>query len=214
MRTSRTPTLRTAFALVLLWFPTSAMAQAFGNPIVYHSPNGDGTPPSESFQITLPLTELTLDLYIDYENSPDVGASTGGGTMCVDANGDETCAFDVEFQLQSDAATLETFTPASSSIVGHIDAAANTFRVNGVDVNGMPIPAPIGVLTIDAEDANILQVTAVGMHRVGAAGQLDAIQSQVVVPEPSRFLAQLGGVAMLAGLYRLRTRRNSWLPTA
>jgi hypothetical protein len=71
----------------------------------------------------------------------------------------------------------------------------------------MTIPAEIGTLTVDALDANQLQIEVKGVHRVGAAGQLDAIQPQVIVmPEPGGDLLLMCGIAGLAALYRLRHR--------
>ncbi len=72
------------------------------------------------------------------------------------------------------------------------------------------VPADIGTLTVDALDANQLQITVQGVHRVGAAGQLDAIQPQVIVnlPEPGGNLLLMYGIAGLAALYRLRRQRR------
>jgi hypothetical protein len=75
----------------------------------------------------------------------------------------------------------------------------------------MKIPAGIGTLTVDALGANQLQITVQGVHRVGAAGQLDAIQPEVIanVPEPAVGLLLISGVAGLAALERLRRRRSA-----
>jgi len=196
------------FAGLLLAAPALAVP-AVGEPVVYPSP--DGTPPA-SLPIEVPAEDgQSLVLYLDYANSPDVGASVSGG-MCVDADGDETCGFDVMLEMQTDGATFGSFTPAAGTavIVGHIDPATRTtLRVNGIDLGGMPIPAPIGTLVLDAAGAHQLQISVTGRHRVGAAGQLDAIQEQVIVqlPEPG-WLLQLGsGLLALAGLARRRPRR-------
>jgi hypothetical protein len=199
--------------LVCLLLPASALAEAStGNPIVYYTPNDSGVPPS-SPSASLPATELIdlengqqLFLYIDFENDPDGGISTGNDTMCVDEDGDETCGFDVWIEMTTDTATFDTFTPASSKIVGQIDTTRTSLHVNGVDVTGMAIPARIGTLTLDALGANQLALRVKGVQRVGAAGQLDPIQDVVLVPEPGVELMLIAGGAGLAGLNRLRRR--------
>lgn len=208
--------MKLATALLLgLMLPISALADpadpATGTPVVYHSPDGTGTPPSGTQPpVIASENDQQLNLYIDYDNSPDVGASSGMGAMCEDEDGDETCGFDVLLKMTTDTATFDSFTPASAKIVGYIDPdTRTTLRVNGVDVNGMAIPAVIGTLTVDALDANQLQITVEGVHRVGAAGQLDAIQPAVVVnlvPEPGVELLLISGGAGLAALKRWRRR--------
>lgn len=208
--------MKVAIALLLgLLFPVPALAvPSTGTPVVYHSPDDTGTPPSGPNPPAIAAENgQPLYLYIDYDNSPDGGFSTGlpGAIMCVDEDGDETCGFDVLIEMTTDTATFDTFTPASSKIVGHIDTNTRTsLRVNGVDIAGMLIPANIGTLTVDALDANQLQITVEGVHRVGAAGQLDAIQPAVIVtnvPEPSAGLLLISGAAGLATLSRWRRRR-------
>jgi hypothetical protein len=201
----------TALFLGLLLPVTAEAVPSTGDPVVYHSLDDSGTRPSGSTppEIAAENNEQ-LYLYIDYDNNPDVGASSGAGTMCENKDGDETCGFDVLIEMTTDTATFDTFTPASTKIVGHIDADTRTsLRVNGLDINGMLIPAEIGTLTVDALDANQLQIRVQGVHRVGAAGQLDAIQHEVIVqlPEPAVGLLLIPGVAALAALDRLRRRR-------
>jgi hypothetical protein len=200
----------TALLLGLLLPVTATAAPSTGNPVVYHSPDGLGTPPSVSPHEILAENGQPLNLFIDYENDPDGGPSNGSVTMCVDENGDETCGFDVLIEMTTDTATFDTFTPASGKIVGYIDDNGTSLRVNGIDVNGMAIPAEIGTLTVNALDANQLQIEVKGVHRVGAAGQLDAIQPQVIVnlPEPGVDLLLICGIAGLAALYRLRRQRR------
>ena len=199
--------LATALLLGLL-LPIPAQADpSTGDPIVYHSPDDTGAPPS----ITNPTlikaeNDQVLNLYIDFENDPDRGASSGVGTMCVDKDGDETCGFDVWIEMTTDTATFDTFAPASTKIVGQIEPNTRTsLHVNGLDVNGMLIPAKIGTLTLDALGANQLAIEVKGVHRVGAAGQLDAIQpATLLVPEPGLELMLIAGGAWLAALNRLR----------
>jgi len=205
--------LATAFALLLaLLSPAAALAvPATGDPVVYHSPGDDGTPPVSS-PVEIPAeSNQELYLFIDYDNDRDPPGSTGAGTMCVDEDGNETCGFDLLIEMTTDVATFTSFVPpVSSNIVGRIDPSdATTLRVNGIDVGGMAIPARIGTLTVDALGANQLQIAVQGVHRVGAAGQLDAVQPQVIVrlPEPGGTLLLVSGLAGLAALHRLRRRR-------
>jgi hypothetical protein len=201
--------LATALLLGLL-LPIPALADpSTGNPIVYHSPDDTGAPPSiTNFTIIEAENDQMLNLYIDFENDPDRGTSSGAGTMCVDKDGDETCGFDVWIEMITDTATFDTFTPASTKIVGQIEPNTRTsLHVNGLDVNGMLIPAKIGTLTLDALGANQLAIQVKGVHRVGAAGQLDAIQpSTLLVPEPGVELMLIAGGAWLVALNRLRQR--------
>ena len=202
--------MKLAAALLLgLLLPIPALADpSTGNPIVYHSPDDTGAPPSmTNFTLIQAENDQTLNLYIDFDNDPDRGASSGAGTrMCVDKDGDETCGFDVWIEMTTDTATFDTFTPASGKIVGQIDTNTRTsLHVNGLDVNGMLIPAKIGTLTLDALGANQLAIEVKGVHRVGAAGQLDAIQpSTLLVPEPGVGLMLIAGGVGLVALYRLR----------
>jgi hypothetical protein len=204
--------MKAAAALFLgLLLPVTATAvPSTGNPVVYHSPDDSGTPPAGSPPEILAENGQQIYLFIDYENDPDGDTSGGAGTMCVDEDGDETCGFDVLLVMTTDTATFASFAPDSANIVGYIDPSTQTsLRVNGIDVNGMAIPAEIGTLTVDALDANQLQIEVKGVHRVGAAGQLDAIQPQVIanLPEPAGDLLLMCGIAGLAALYRLRHRR-------
>jgi len=197
-----------AALLVGLILPVMATAvPSAGNPVVYLSLDGSGAPAVQPF--AMPGADgLQLHLFIDYVNNPDVGASGGLGTMCVDEDGDETCGFDVLIEMTTDTATFSAFAPAVAGIIGEIDSNTQTsLHVNGINVGGMPIPAEIGTLTLDALGANQFQIEVKGVHRVGAAGQLDTIQPQVIVnvPEPGRLLQLLCGAAGLAALRRFRT---------
>lgn len=189
--------------------PTSA-EPAVGEPVVYPGTDPQGTAPP-SLPVEVPAEDgQALELFIDYENNPDVGMSQSG-VVCVNANGDETCGFDVKLEMQTDGATFGAFAPASAEIVGRIDPATQTtLRVNGIDTTGMPIPAPIGTLVLDAAGAHQLQIAVTGMHRVGAAGQLDAIQEQVIVvlPEPGAPW-QLGSGLLALRWLAWRRRRAS-----
>jgi hypothetical protein len=197
----------------LLAAPAGAVPSV-GEPIVY--PSADGTLPATLPVVVQAADGQLLTLYIDYANDPD-GMGSTQGVMCVDANGDETCGFDVLLEMTTDGASFGTFTSASSGnavIVGHVDpATGTTLRVNGIDTGGMLIPAEIGTVVLNASGANQLQIAVKGVHRVGAAGQLDAIQEQVIVqlPEPGGLLQLVSGVLVLAWLTRRRwdIRRRS-----
>jgi len=165
-------------------------------------------PPAVSPYVLLPQAGQSLPLFLDYQNNGQADSSTTG-SMCVNADGDETCAFDVLLTMQSDTGVFASFTPAAGGIVGRIDPGTQkTLRVNGVNVNGMAIPAAIGTLVVDAAGAKQLQIQVAGRHRVGAAGQLDAIQNRVIVnlPEPGRDWLLGSGLLGLALLARLRRR--------
>jgi hypothetical protein len=205
-----------AALLLALFATTPAWAVAsVGEPIVYISSEPMGTPRASSPFEVQAVDGQQLELYMDYENSPEVMESQNGD-MCVDADGDETCGFDVLIEMATDTAVFAAFTPPASvppstQIVGRVaqetPTSPWTLRVNGIDITGMQIPAPIGTLHLDAAGANQIQIKVVGRHRVGAAGQLDAIQERVIAtPEPT-WLWQLGsglvGLALLA-------RRRRW----
>jgi hypothetical protein len=197
--------MRTATALLLaLLLPLAVAAQpSTGNPVVYRSGDVYGLDPVTTIQAA---NDQQLFLYLDYANDPDGGPSSAGATMCVDADGDETCAFDVWIEMATDTATFDSFTPADpAKFVSRLDPTS--LRVNGIEVAGMAIPAPIGTLVVDALGASQIQISVLGVHRVGAAGQLDAIQPTVIlVPEPGRAVLLGSGIAGLAALQRLRRR--------
>jgi hypothetical protein len=214
MRTELLGLLLPCAALLLpataLFLPLPATAvPAVGNPIVYHSPGDTGARPTSPVEIPYQNGQ-ELYLYLDYENDRVPPESTNSATMCVDEDGNETCGFDVLIKLTTDAATFGSFTPDSPAVVGHFDATNTQLRVNGIEVGGMAIPARIGTLTVDALGSNQLQISVQGHHRVGAAGQLDGIQSHVIsVPEPGVSLLLIVGVVGLRGLVRLRARRRT-----
>jgi hypothetical protein len=200
-----------ALLLSLLLPVVSTAAPATGDPVVYHSPDGMGTPSPVSPHGINPMDNVQLNLFLDYDNTLDPPQSSGAGTMCVNEDGNETCGFNVLIEMTTDSATFDTFTPAAGNIVGRIDPSTRTsLRVNGIDTNGMLIPAEIGTLTVDALDANQLQITVEGVHRVGAAGQLDAVQPHVIVklPEPGRIVLLISGIAGLAALHGLGGRAH------
>jgi hypothetical protein len=184
-------------------------AAATADPAVYHSTTNGGRPAAywPTTASPYPITAGNpRQLYLYIDNTPAVGASPSGGTMCVSKTGGETCAFDVRLEMTTDLATFVSFQPGAAGIVGVIDPNLHTLRVNGINVGGMAIPAPIGTLTVNAAGAHQLSIDVVGAHRVGAAGQLDAIQRKTIVPEPARG-AMLGtGIAALIALHRLQRR--------
>jgi hypothetical protein len=187
----------------------AAAAAATGNPVVYHSPDGLGTPAWVTPWEIAAADGTQLHLFIDYENDGEHDASSGAGTMCVSKDGDETCAFDVLITMttspEDDDSQFTDFVAAGPGIVGRIDpATSRTLRVNGIDVNGMPMPAPIGTLTVDAAQANQITIKVEGRHRVGA------FQERVIaMPEPGALWLQASGVAAVALLVQLRRRRRT-----
>jgi hypothetical protein len=246
---TRQRALLLAMALLLLAARASATppdcdpATPCGSPVVYH--DHYGAPCDASIAPTLgplapyslpPNARPTLCLYVDYQNDLVANESSGGGTMCVDEDGDETCAFDVRLEIESEDPTYPKFEsfapptglPATTKIEWEIEEPARrTLRVNGIDASGMAIPAPVGTVTLDRECSTPCTAQVFvrgpcdgsldsgcerqrGSMRVGAAGQLDAIQEQVIavaVPEPDRTLLLACGLAGLALLARLRRRR-------
>jgi hypothetical protein len=214
-----------ALLLALLLAAPAGADPSVGEPIVYPSTDPQGAPPPSLPVAVEAVDGQQLALFIDYENSPDKGMSQGG-SMCLDADGDEPCGFDVLLEMTTDTASFGPFSAADPmKIVGHVEPATPTskatLRVNGVDISGLwqdsvpqPLPGgpvPIGTLELNAAGANQLQIKVRGMHRVGAAGQLDAIQERVIVqlPEPGRGLLLASGLLALAALQRLRQRRGA-----
>jgi hypothetical protein len=188
-------------------------AAATGNPVVYHSPDGLGTPASVTPWAIAAADGTELRLFVDYENDGEHDPSSSSGTMCVSKDGDETCGFDVLITMTTSPEDVDSkfsnFMAAGPGIVGMIDpATSRTLRVNGIDVNGMPMPAPIGTLVVDAAQANQIQIKVEGRHRVGAAGQMDGIQERVIaMPEPGALWLQASGITAVAILAHRRQRR-------
>lgn len=209
----------TAWILTLLLPIAAGAAPATGNPVVYHSPNNGARPAISPYPIAA-ANDRVLQLYIDFDNTtPD--QSTSGTRMCVDKNGDETCAFDISIEMTdgANAATFESFTPGpSGTFEARIEPVARrSLRINGINANGMLPPvgsactacAKIGTLVVDAAGAaQPFEITVVGVHRVGAAGQLDTIQPRMFVPEPKRGALLGSGIAAVIAVDSLRRRRR------
>jgi hypothetical protein len=205
--------LATGPLLVCPALASPAGAAATGNPVVYHSPDGLGAPAAVTPWVIAAVDGTQLHLFIDYENDGEHDPSSPSGVMCVSRDGDETCAFDVLITMttspEDDDSKFSDFVAAGPGIVGRIDPdTSRTLRVNGIDVNGMPMPASIGTLTVDAAQANQIQIEVEGRHRVGAAGQMDGIQERVIaMPEPGALWLQASGIGAVALLAHRRRRR-------
>jgi hypothetical protein len=198
-----------------------AAGGAGANPAVYHSPNDDGWRPPQLASGNNPYlwhvrgaSNVSLNLWFD------PGPNPISGTVCVDATGDASCAYDVRVEAKS-GPQLTGFTPtAPSEVVFNLTSAE--LRVNRMPAMPIVGPQKIGVLTMSS-GPRYGQIRVTGVHSVGAKRQLLAIDGLpppppapppnppgvqiVAVPEPDMLILLLSGLAGLAALHRLRASR-------
>ena len=180
-----------------------AAGGAAGAPIVYNSPGDTGDRPE--FAPHLPkASSVTLHLWLDPGSLPI------SGTLCSNATGDASCAYDLRVQVQGDS-KIVSFTPIGD-VVQNITTTENPtmLRANRL-TNGAPIigKQKIGTLVVDTTgpQGGLIEVT--GVHSLGAALQLESIPSNTIayVPEPGELVLLVSGLAGLALLHRLRGTR-------
>jgi hypothetical protein len=183
-----------------------AAGAATGAPIVYHSPGDSGDRPT--FAPYLPkASNVTLYLWLD------PGPVPVSGTVCSNATGDASCAYDLRVQVQGDP-WIVGFTPIGlvADVVQKLTPLTNPtlLRANRL-TNGAPIIGrqKIGTLVVNTmgPQGGLIEVT--GVHSLGAALQLESIPSNTIayVPEPGELVLLVSGLAGLALLHRLRGKR-------
>lgn len=176
-----------------------AAGAATGEPLVYHSPGDSGTLPG--YPPSLPkASSVSLYLWID------PGSLPVSGTVCNNAIGDASCAYDLRVQVQGDSKLLN-FVPTGGACDVGCKLTDTMLRVNRI-LTSTPLIGKqrLGVLTVNTSfpQGGLIEVT--GVHSVGAARQLQNIPSHTIayVPEPGMIVLLLSGLAGLAVLHRLR----------
>ena len=178
-------------------------SSATGAPIVYHSPGDTGTRPTIAPYLPK-ASSVTLHLWLD------PGSTPVSGTVCTDATGDASCAYDLRIQVQGDS-KIVSFTPIGD-VIQKLTPPTNAtlLRANRI-ASAAPLigKQKIGTLVVDTTgpQGGLIEVT--GVHSLGAALQLESIPSNTIayVPEPGQLLLLASGLAGLAVLHRLRGTR-------
>jgi hypothetical protein len=182
-----------------------AAGAATGAPLVYHSVPDNGV---VNGPVVIPKTSsVTLNLWIDPGSQPI------SGTICNNATGDASCAYDLRVQSQG-GSQLVSFLPTGGSLCTSVSTdvgcklTASMLRVNRILISAPLVGKQrLGTLTVNTSSSQpngFLEVT--GVHSVGAARQLQNITPRTVayVPEPGMLVLLFSGLAGLAALHRLR----------
>lgn len=171
--------------------------------VVFHSPGDDGVAASSALELD-PNTDVFLNLWLVKGTT-----SSPGGTVCVNASGDEICAWDVNVVLDGDATILSwsaDVSMESSVIVGGPAADNKSLRINRLLETPLAGPTRVGVLHVDVGSGSA-SVTSVGNHIISADKRLETVTPQTLAqaPEPSAGLLLGSG---LVGLLWLDARRR------
>jgi hypothetical protein len=183
---------------------------AHAAPIVYDSTAGPGN------SKLLVVGPVVLDILI----TPGTVANSVG-TVCVDGNGDELCAADVEIEITGDQGPITGFSPAGGIIFEPDPVLPGTkkLRLNllqSVTPPAVSPPQALGILSVDilagASSANPVKVFVSG-QAVNAGGTIKEIASVFIAateaPEPSGIVLLLSGALGVLALNRLRNRGAS-----
>ena len=180
-----------------------ATGAASGDPLVYYSPGDTGYKPAQAWRIPKGMSSVPLYLWID------PGPQAPSGTVCNNATGDASCAYDVRIQVTG-ASTLTSFVPTGGACDVGCKLTSSMLRVNRI-LTSAPLVGKqrLGVLTVNTGSApGSAQIDVTGVHSVGAARQLQPIPSNTIatvpVPEPGMLVLLFSGLAGLAVLHRLR----------
>ena len=171
---------------------------AKGAPLVYHSPGDGGGRPG--YAPYLPKqASVTLYLWLD------PGPAPLSGTVCTNATGDASCAYDVRVQVFGDSQLLN-FVPSQGLCDVGCNLTASMLRVNKIPITPLIGRQKIGELTVRTNLPQGGSIEVTGVHSVGAARQLQNIPSLPIayVPEPGMLVLLISGLAGLAVLHRLR----------
>jgi hypothetical protein len=171
---------------------------ALAQPIVYHSPGDSGF--RQAYAPYLPK-QASVKLYLWL----DPGPTAPSGTVCTNATGHASCAYDVRVQVQGDS-QLVSFAPVSGPCDIGCKLTSSMLRMNAIPAQPLVGRTKLGELTVDTTYplGGVIEVT--GVHSVGAARQLETIPSLPIayVPEPGMLILLVSGLAGLAALHRLR----------
>jgi hypothetical protein len=197
------------FLVVLALSVFLGLGLAHAEPIVYDLTAGPGN------STILVVGPVVLDIVI----SPGT-VSNSVGTVCVDGNGDELCAADVEIEITGDQGSITGFSPASG-IIFELDPVLPTkkLRLNllqSITPPAISPPQSLGLLSVDilsgASSTNPVKVFVSG-KTVNAGGTIKEIASVFIAatpaPEPSGIVLLLSGALGVLALNRLRNREES-----
>ncbi len=199
------------FLVVLALSVFLGMGLAHAEPIVYESTVGPGN------SKLLVVGPVVLDIVIN----PGAVPTDNMGTVCVDGNGDELCAADVEIEITGDQGTITGFSPASGIIFEPDPVLPGTKKIRlnllqSVTPPSISPPQPLGLLSVEilsgASSTNPVKVFVSG-RAVNAGGTIKGIASVFIAateaPEPSGIVLLLSGALGVLALNRLRNRGAS-----
>jgi hypothetical protein len=201
-----------------------------GIPIPTPVPGNDDPP---WFVIGVGETDRDLELYIVKGD----GTPSASGTVCVNADGQETCGFEVRLLAQA-GLVMKTFTSAMppappgdailfKTLLSGAEVMSGNFdelRISGTKTKGPWDPSPpsqvplhVGTLRVDTP-TDPLQKSRVlvtrGRH-VDARGALTRVpEHTIAAPEASQLSMLLAGAALLGILHRTRRRKLARRPCA
>jgi hypothetical protein len=187
-----------SFASGLALATLLAASAAAAGPLVYHSPGDTGARPAVPPYLPK-ASNVTLYLWLD------PGATAPSGTVCANATGDASCAFDLRVQVFGDSTIVSA--ALTGDVVQNLATNGRTLRANRITkANPITGPQKIGELVVNTTGAQGGTIEVTGVHNVGAALQTEPIPGQTLayVPEPGQLLLLVSGLAGLALLHRLR----------
>jgi hypothetical protein len=198
------------FLVVLALSVFLGLGLAHAEPIVYESSAGPGN------SKLLVVGPVVLDIVITPGTVPN-----SLGTVCVDGNGDELCAADVEIEVTGDQGSISGFSPAGGIVFEPDPVLPGTkkLRLNllqSVTPPAISPPQSLGILSVDilsgASSTNPVKVFVSG-KAVNASGTINEIASVHIAateaPEPSGIVLLLSGTLGVLALNRLRNRGAS-----
>jgi hypothetical protein len=192
--------LRFATILVLL---TVAPPPADAAVEVYHSPDQSGVNLESVIVISSDAVQF---LYLFIENP---GSATSVGTVCLDGDGAELCAFDLAVEGIGGVQFL-SFTPAPSPapVVAYSLSGAR-LRLNAVEaISGITGPTFVGSLEVNTTGAMGGQIDLVSSEVLSASLAEVAVMPRgiITVPEPAGLLQLVSGILGLIVLGNLGGR--------
>lgn len=194
-------------ALIALALFSSGIARGSTEPVVYHSPGDDGTPP-----VSVPAIEgsgaiETVHLYMDEATAT---ATPSTALPCEAGDGNERCGWSLSL-VAVDGLEIVEFRPEGDVVFEIGGGPLARIRLNGGRLDAGELgPVKLG-------DLDVRATTAAGTGRLESGTVLDARLDPVAldpeilfyVPEPAFLSTLLAGLLLLGGLAGRSSRRGA-----